>query len=116
MQSGDPSLPDLLTDDASWWVPPSSPMGGLREGKAAVLELIASGGDLYDAGTPMHVSIEQMVADDEWVAVQLTLAARTARGEAYENHYHFAFRIRGEQICEVKEHLDTFYAQQKLFP
>jgi len=115
MRAGDPSLPDLLSDDVSWWVPQSSPLGGLHEGKVAVLALMSGGVDLYDARTPMEVQIVQMIADDEWVAVQLCLTARTAKGEDYRNDYHFAFRIRGDRICEVKEHLDTLYAQQKLF-
>lgn len=115
MQSGDGSLPDLLSDDVSWWAPPSSPLGGLHEGKAAVLALMSGGVDLYDTSAPMEVSISQMVADEEWVAVQMTMSARTAKGEDYRNHYHFAFRIRGDLICEVKEHLDTLYAHAKLF-
>lgn len=115
MTSGDPDLPDLLTDDVVWWVPESSPLGGAHEGKAAVLKLMSGGVDLYDPNTPMQLEIEQMVADEEWVAVQLVLRARTAKGEDYRNHYHFAFRIRGEQICQVKEYLDTLYAQEKLF-
>jgi ketosteroid isomerase-like protein len=115
MQSGDPTLPELLCDDVSWWAPPSSPLGGLHEGKAAVLELMSGGIDLYDANTPMQVEISQLVADDEWVAVQMTMDAKTAKGEDYRNHYHFAFRIRGGRICEVKEHFDTQYALEKLF-
>ena len=45
-----------------------------------------------------------------------TLAGRTASGDPYENHYHFAFRLEDGRIREVREHLDTLYAQQKLFP
>ncbi|MFI5321460.1 MAG: nuclear transport factor 2 family protein [Myxococcota bacterium] len=116
MSSGDPALPDLLTDDVTWWVPPSSPLGGLEQGKPAVLALMASGVGLYDMSVPFQIEIEAMVADAEWVAVQLVMSARTARGEAYRNHYHFAFRVRGGRICAVKEYVDTLYAQRLLFP
>lgn len=115
MKSGDPSLPDLLTDDVTWWVPPSSDLGGLHRGKGAVLGLMGSGVDLYDSGTPMRVEIEHMVAEGKRVSVELVLEARTARGEEYRNHYHFAFGLRGDRICEVKEYVDTLYAQRKLF-
>ena len=115
MSSGDPSLPDLLTDDVTWWVPPSSPLGGLKEGKARVLELMASGVGLYDTSAPFEIEVEAMVADTEWVAVQLVMSARTAKGAAYRNYYHFAFRVRGARICAVKEYLDTLYAQRMLF-
>jgi ketosteroid isomerase-like protein len=115
MRSGDPELSDLLSNDVSWWSPPSSKLGGLHAGKAAVLELMASGVGLYDTSYPMDVRIEQMIAEDDWVSVQMILEARTAQGERYHNHYHFAFRIRDGRIREVREHLDTLYAQQKLF-
>ena len=52
MSSGDPQLHELLTDDVTWWVPPSSPLGGLKAGKARVLELMASGVGLYDMTVP----------------------------------------------------------------
>jgi ketosteroid isomerase-like protein len=63
----------------------------------------------------MRVVIEQMVAENEWVAVQMVLSARTARGEDYRNHYHFAFQLRGGRIVLVKEYVDTLYADRKLF-
>ena len=115
MRTGAAELPELLSDDVSWWAPPSSELGGLHAGKPAVLRLMAGGTDLYDASQPMQVEIEQMVAEDDWVSVQLTLEARTARGEDYRNHYHFAFRLAEGRICEVREYLDTLYAQRKLF-
>ena len=116
VRAGDPTLPELLADDVSWWVPPGSPLGGLHAGKESVLELMASGTGLYDPDHPLEVTIEQMIAEDAWVSVQLVLTARTAAGEPYQNHYHFAFRVEDGRIREVREHLDTLYAQQKLFP
>ena len=115
MSSGDPALPELLTEDVTWWVPPSSPLGGLHEGKAKVLELMGSGVSLYDASVPFEIEIEAIVADAEWVALQMVMRARTAKGAAYRNHYHWAFRIRDGRICAVKEYVDTLYAQKMLF-
>jgi ketosteroid isomerase-like protein len=115
MLSGDPGLPDLLAEDVTWWVPPSSPLGGLHSGKPAVLELMESGVGLYDSSHPMEVVVEQMIAEDDWVSVQVTLEAKTAAGAPYRNHYHFAFRVVDGRIREVREYLDTLYAQQKLF-
>ncbi len=112
LRTGDPVLPDLLTEDVSWWVPPSSPLGGLHEGRAKVLALLGSGVDLYDARVPMQIAIEQLVAEGDWVCAMLTIDARTAKGEPYHNHYHFAFRLRGGKICAVREYVDTLYAQR----
>jgi ketosteroid isomerase-like protein len=115
MSSGDPSLPGLLTDDVTWWVPPSSPLGGLSEGKPAVLALMGNGIGLYDVTVPFGIEVEAMVADDEWVAVQMVMTARTAKGADYRNFYHWAFRVRDGRICAVKEYVDTLYAQRMLF-
>ena len=115
VQRGDPAVADLIAEDASWWVPPASPLGGVYEGKARVLELMGSGVDLYDPAVPMQIQVEEMVAEGAWVCVPLVLEAATARGEPYRNHYHFAFRLRDGKIIIAKEYVDTLYAQRMLF-
>lgn len=113
MKAGSPALPELLSDDVSWWVPPSSPLGGLHEGKAKVLALMAQGVGLYDG--PLTLTIESLIAEGDQAAVQLVIDGRTAKGEPYHNFYHFAFCVRDGKICAVREYVDTLYAQQKLF-
>ena len=115
MRAGDPGTADLLTDDVTWWVPPSSPFGGTHEGREAVVALMAQGIHLYDPATPMQVDVREMVAEADRVCAQLVIRARTAKGEDYENHYHFAFQLRDGKICAVREYVDTLYAQRKLF-
>ena len=116
MRSGDPGLPDLLTDDVEWWVPPGSRMQGTARGKPEVLELLSSGLDLYAPDVPLQVSIERIVAEGDHVAAQLVIEGRTARGADYRNHYHFAFEIRDGRIARVKEYVDTAYANAMLMP
>jgi hypothetical protein len=115
LRAGDPALPELLSDDVTWWVPESSPLGGIHQGKDAVLALMGSGTDLYDASVPLEITIQSLIAEASRVAVQLVIDARTAKGEPYRNHYHFAFEVRGGRIHAVREYLDTLYAEQKLF-
>ena len=115
MSSGDPTISELLTEDVTWWVPQSSPLAGLHEGRQAVLTLMGSGGDLYDADAPMRVTLEEMVAEGDAVCVQTVISATTARGEPYHNHYHFFFRVRDGRIAAVKEYVDTLYVQKMLF-
>ncbi len=115
LANGSPEIPDLFTEDVTWWVPGSSSLGGSHEGREAVLALLGQGVDLYDSSVPMHMEIQEMVAEGDQVCAQLVIRARTARGEDYENYYHFAFRLRDGKICAVKEYVDTLYAQRKLF-
>ncbi len=115
LAAGAPDVPELFTDDVTWWVPQSSPFGGTYEGREAVLGLMGKGTDLYDLSQPMQTEIEQMVAEGDTVCVQLVLRARTAAGADYENQYHFVFRLRDGRICAVKEYVDTLYVQRMLF-
>ena len=115
VSAGDPDVHEMLSPDITWWVPQSSPLGGTHEGKEAVLALMGSGVDLYDADTPMEIEIEQLVAEGDTVCAQLVISATTASGEPYRNHYHFVFRIRDGGIVAVKEYVDTLYVQEKLF-
>jgi len=57
-----------------------------------------------------------MVGEGEYVAARFTLAAITAgRGEAYENHYFFLYRLGDGKVVEYWEYCDTKYAAAKLF-
>ena len=113
--NGDPEVAALFAENAVWVAPQSSPMGGRHEGKEAVLTLMGGGIDLYDSSHPMEIRREAIASEGEHVFVEMTMEARTGQGEAYLNHYVFVFRIRDGLILEVHEHLDTLYAQRKLF-
>jgi len=113
--SGDPAVAELLAEDVRWLAPQSSPVGRVHQGKPAVLALMASGVGLYDTRHPMDIQREAIVASGEHVFVEMTIVATTGAGEPYENHYVMVFRLRDGLIVEVHEHLDTLYAQRKLF-
>ena len=113
--AGDPEVASLFCEDAVWVTPQSSPMGRRHEGKQAVLELMSGGVGLYDAASPMEIRHDAIAATGDHVFVEMTMNARTGQGEPYTNHYVFVFRMRDGLIAEVHEHLDTLYAQRKLF-
>jgi hypothetical protein len=114
IQAGDPGLAELLTEDVTWWVPQSSELAGTHRGRPAVLELMGKGVELYQP--PLAAIVEEMVAERDWVCVQMVVEAKTAAGLPYRNDYHFAFRIRDGRIAAVREYLDTKYASERLFP
>ena len=84
-------------------------------GFAAVLALMASGIGLYDATRPMEIERTASLAGDELVYIEMTIRATTGSGEPYENHYVMVFEIRDDRIAEVREYVDSLYAQRKLF-
>jgi ketosteroid isomerase-like protein len=93
----------------------ASDSGRRHEGKEAVLRLMSGGVGLYDAESPMEIEREAIAATGDHVFVEMTMNARTGQGQPYTNHYVFVFRMRDGLIVEVHEHLDTLYAQRKLF-
>jgi ketosteroid isomerase-like protein len=105
---GDVSV--LFADNISWWVPPGSGLSGTHKGKDAVLEFLGGGVGYYDESTPMVVTIDHMIAEDDWVSCEFRLEAKTASGKDYKNYYHFAFQVENGLIKTVKEYLDTHYA------
>lgn len=112
--NGDPEIGALFTEDVVWRTPQSSPMPGPWVGKAAVLAGMAGGVDLYEAGS-LDIQPTARAASEDHVFVEMTMKAKTAMGAPYENHYVFVFRVRDGRIAEIHEHLDTHYAQRRLF-
>lgn len=114
VESGDPRLPELLSDDVVWWIPQGSKLGGTLRGKSKVLEVMAGALALYSRDHPFRLEVEQVVAEDDWVCVQFVVDAHTASGRSYRNHYHIAFELRDGRIVRVKEYVDTAYANERL--
>jgi ketosteroid isomerase-like protein len=114
MQMGDPGLAELLADDVTWWGSPRARFGGLRAGKAAVLEHVRSGLALSDAA-PDAGSL-RLGDEDGWIWLQATREGRSWRGETIRSHCRFSFRVEAGRIREVRERPDLPPTQQKLFP
>ena len=114
IETGDPKITDLFAENVTWWVPQSSQFAGTHRGKSVVLALMGQGVDLYQP--PLHVTVEEMVAERDWVCVQVVIEAKSAAGLPYRNDYHFAFRVHDGRITAVREYVDTQYAAEMLFP
>lgn len=112
---GDPAIAELFAPDACWLAPQAGPLGRRHEGLDAVMKLMAGGLGLYDTSRPLDVERTACLAGDELVYVEMTIRATTRKGEPYENHYVMVFQLRGDRIAEVREYVDSLYAQHKLF-
>lgn len=115
MTKGDPGIAELFTEDACWLAPRAGPLGRRHAGRDAVLALMASGIGLYDPTHPMQIERTASLAGEELVYVEMTIRATTKSGAPYENHYVMAFQLRGDRIAEVREYVDSLYAQRLLF-
>lgn len=101
--------PTIQNDDGSQ-------AASFLKGRQAILDEIGTYFyQLYRPGT-IRVTIEHLIAEGDMVAAQFVLAAITAaRGEPYENFYHFLYRCRDGKVVEYWEYVDTRYAQAMLF-
>jgi ketosteroid isomerase-like protein len=100
----------LLTETVCFWVPRSAADGGEIErsihGRENVVGLVSQHAYFKE----IEWVFEQVVVDDDLIAVHTSAHGTTRTDKTYENEYHFLFRLRGEQIDEVWEILDTAYA------
>jgi ketosteroid isomerase-like protein len=107
----------LMADDVQYWVPQSATqVGGLPRplvGKEAVLGLLANAKAYF---SETNITIDQIVAEGDYVAVHSHMEGRTASGNDYLNQYHWLFRLDGGRIAEIWEHLDTAYAFARMAP
>jgi ketosteroid isomerase-like protein len=70
---------------------------------------------LYQPGT-VSVTIQNLIAEGDYVAGRFVLKALTTRkGEVYENYYFFLYRCENGKVVEYWEYLDSKYAAARLF-
>ena len=102
-----------LADDVTWTNIGSMRYSGSFRGKSTlVAELLQPVFGQLKAG--IASTIENMIAEGEFVAVQSRGRAETTDGRPYDNTYCHVFRVVNGKIGEVTEYLDTQLAASVL--
>lgn len=105
LEAKDPvALDRVLAEDAELWVIGSTPASGSC-GKSRFMELFAAMRHAIDG--PMTIVVDAVTAEEDRVAVMAHGIMRTADGQDYNNTYHFFVRVRGDQVVEMREYMDT---------
>jgi len=100
----------LLSEDVQWWLVGNLPASGLYVGKEAIAEeLLAPFGAVWQ-GNPQSHEVNNLVAADDQVVVELVGGGTTAHGSRYENFYCYVLRFRDGKIDRVRAYTDTAYA------
>src|SRR3546814_12257284 len=60
---------------------------------------------------PIQLSIAGMIGEGDDVAVEAETDSEMLNGRRYNNRYHFVFRLRDGQFCEVREYSCSHLAQ-----
>jgi ketosteroid isomerase-like protein len=104
---------ELLADDVTWTNIGTTRFSGTYRGKQAVVEdLLACVFGRLEGG--IRSTIDNVVAEGEFVVVQSRGQATTLDGDAYDNTYCHVFRLREGRIVAVTEYMDTELASRLL--
>lgn len=96
----------LLDDNVQWTIIGNTKFSGLYKSKADVLErLLGPLGGLLDGH--LHITVENVFAEGDYVAVQGHGESKTVAGGTYNNVYCWVYRWRGDKIVALTEYLDT---------
>jgi uncharacterized protein len=96
----------MIDDEIVWNNMGSTRFSGQFIGKVDVIERLI--GPLFgQLKAGIHSTIDNIVAEGEFVVAQVRGQAETADGQVYNNRYCHVFRIRDGRIREVTEYLDT---------
>ena len=100
------TLLSLLDDDIRWTNIGTTQFSMTCNGKQDLIEnLLGPVFGRLENGIVAHV--HNVIAEGEWVAVQLTGEATTNDGRPYNNTYCHVFRIRHGRIVEATEYFDS---------
>lgn len=104
--NGAPLL-ESLADDVQWTIIGTSVLSRTFDGKQAVIEglLVPFREALVDGH--IHIHVDNLVAEGDYVVVQGHGEAMTKRGVAYNNTYCWVYRFRDGRIAALTEYLDT---------
>lgn len=107
---------EVMTDDFVWRpMAVQGPWQAPLEGRAAVREFFAS---LYEQFDGRQTTIaDRIFADGDTVVVEARGGGvMTKRGERYANNYCLVFCLASGKLVEVREYMDTAFADARLDP
>ena len=113
-----PTIRDSFAPDVVWTYPGDLPLSGEWKGRDAVVDefLGAAAGNLFAPGSPVTITLTNVIADGEQVFAEWTAQATALGGGAYDNNCGAVFTVRDGLIVAVREYTDTDHARRVLFP
>lgn len=104
------ALRSLLHVDGSWEVMSTSvPGGGLTTGRDAVIdEFLAPVRGMFEAGDP-KVTVKRTFASGDLVCAETEAVGELRNGNHYHNRYAWVVEIKDDQVCHLREYMDTAY-------
>jgi len=98
------ALDKALAVDLTYWVAGTTALSGTTT-KVDFMEVFNAMRNTVDG--PMTIVVDEVTAEDDRVAVIAHGNMQGPGGTPYNNSYHWFFRVRADQVVEVREYLDT---------
>jgi ketosteroid isomerase-like protein len=104
------ALRKLLHPDGSWEVMGTTiPGAGLTSGRDAVIDdFLAPVRGMFEPGDP-KVVVKRMISNGDEVAAETEASGTLANGNHYHNRYAWIIDIKDDQVCHLREYMDTAY-------
>ena len=106
-------IDNLMTDDATWWVSPSTKFSGLHQ-KKDFLGLIP--GLFAEAAGPLTFRFDELTAEEDRVSLTAKGHLLMKSGQTYQCDYHFLLRVRDGKIAGGKEYVDSVHVNSIFGP
>ena len=94
-------------DDVTFTLIGTTPFSGTIRGKQTVLEVLRSALGTRIEGGGIAMTIDNLIAEGDYVAEQARGKARMKNGKDYNNTYCRVWRIVNGKVKSVVEYLDT---------
>jgi ketosteroid isomerase-like protein len=101
------ALVGLMHDDVAYSLIGSTAFSGTLRGRKAVLEMLSEGLAPSLSTPGIVMSVDNLIAEGEYVAEQARGASRTKSGAEYNNSYCRIWRIIEGRVVSMTEYLDT---------
>ena len=111
LSSGSDKYLDFYNEESVIWTAGENAIGGSRS-KSEVVGFAKNVLDSFPEGITFNVV--NLVAENDYVAVEVEGSAMHVSGKPYNNKYHFLLKIKDNEILELKEYMDTQLAAKVL--
>lgn len=102
-----------LHADVRWFIPGAWPhISGVKDFDQIAVFMRK----VFPAGFPDGIEVvsPRVHQSGATVVVEFTGVARTSKSRSYENSYCFVLEFEGDRVIEIREYMDTLYADRVL--
>lgn len=103
---------EITTDDFTWWLLPSTPVGGIHS-KDDFFGMLRQ--TFANADGPFTIEFDAFTAEDDRVSVTAQGNVRFKNGKVYNGHYHVLFYFRDGKIARGREYFDSALVMDVFF-